>query len=220
MSTTAFRDPRLLGLNSQDSSDPKNLSNQANDSIGWKDVQGENQEACCLGGGTFIQSRRPMGEECAVHGDCVGTEVGEDGEAKATNIKCFDKHKPHEYVKEGETGICRREKEGDCFDRVVFPVQVRAFRPRVLLGDGREAVHVQAPREQTATGEEAVVGPEAPRGAGQPEHPPSDLRPELVLVLQRAPRPPPVVGQGVQHSLRDLLPADRGRRAAVAETTR
>ena len=47
-----------------------------------QDVQEENQEACCLGGGTFIQSRRPMGEECAVHGDCVDTEVGEDGESQ------------------------------------------------------------------------------------------------------------------------------------------
>ena len=59
MSTTAFRDPRLLGLNSQDSSDPKNLSNQANDSIGWKDVQGENQEACCLGVGPSSSHAAP-----------------------------------------------------------------------------------------------------------------------------------------------------------------
>ena len=148
MSTTAFRDPRLLGLNSQDSSDPKNLSNQANDSIGWKDVQGENQEACCLGGGTFIQSRRPMGEECAVHGDCVGTEVGEDGEAKATNIKCFDKHKPHEYVKEGETGICRREKEGDCFDRVVFRSKYEPSTTGTTATDGKKCTY-RLPVEQS-----------------------------------------------------------------------
>lgn len=149
MSTTAFRDPRLLGLNSQDNSDPKNLSTDSYDSIGWKDVQEENQEACCLGGGTFIQTRRPMGEECAVHGDCVDTELGDDGKAKATTIKCFDKDKPHEYVKEGKTGICRREKEGTCFDRVVFRSKYEPFDYGYYLAtDGKKCTY-RLPVEQS-----------------------------------------------------------------------
>ena len=120
MNTTAFRDPRLLGPEDKDTSDAKKLSNEANDSIGWKDVQVENQEVCCLGAGTFIQSRRPMGEACTKHGDCVETTVDENKVTKATNIKCFDDEDPTKYVKDGGTGTCRREKPKTCFDRLVF----------------------------------------------------------------------------------------------------
>ena len=70
---------------------------------------------------------------------------------RPTNIKCFDKDNPHEYVKEGKTGICRREKEGECFDRVVFRSKYEPFDYGHYLGtDGKQCTY-RLPREQTDT---------------------------------------------------------------------
>jgi hypothetical protein len=117
MMTTAFRDPRLM---EDVNEDPVNLSNTAGDSIGWADVKNENQKRCCLGAGTYIQSRRPMGETCTQHSDCAETTVDKEGNLEKTNIRCFSDEDPMRYAM-GEKGTCRRDGPSEsCFDRVVF----------------------------------------------------------------------------------------------------
>ena len=142
MSTTAFRDPRLLGLNSQDNADPKNLSNDSNDSIGWKDVQEENQEACCLGGGTFIQSRRPMGKSAPFTAIAWARKWARTGKPRPPTSSASTRTSPTSTSKQRETGICRREKEDKCFDRVVFRSKYEPFDYGYYLAtDGKQCTY-------------------------------------------------------------------------------
>ena len=148
MMTTGFRDPRLReGV----SEDPSNLSTSGKDSIGWSDVT-ENKEACCLGAGTFIQSRRPMGEKCQSHADCVGSTLDDNLAIQTTNIRCFSNDHPEHYVKDGETGICRRDvkqgSESKC-DRIVFRSKYNPSNYGYLLAADLNKCTSRIPRTQT-----------------------------------------------------------------------
>lgn len=121
MMTVGFRDPRLhAGI---DKDDHTKLSSDDHQSIGWKDVKESNEKLCCLGAGSFIQSRRPMGERCKTHKDCLHYTVNAEGELEDTHIRCFSDEDPSKFVEDGKTGTCRRAKlQGGktCIDRVDF----------------------------------------------------------------------------------------------------
>jgi hypothetical protein len=148
MVTTGFRDPRLKeGV----AEDPANLSTTAKDSIGWSDVT-ENKEACCLGAGTFMQMRRPMGEKCQSHEDCVGSTLDDDMSIQSTNIRCFSNDYPENYVEDGKTGTCRRDvKEGSTSkcDRVVFRSKYNPSNYGYFLGTDMGKCTSRIPRTQT-----------------------------------------------------------------------